>query len=101
MVLVLALLAGSAATLFKRWKFETIEGANDWLQGTALFEYISKACSGAEGIEKDRIHLAVYILMSDGYDIRSLERRIFIHKLECTSDFPVRVKQRLKMKLSA
>ena len=96
-----ALLAGSAATLFKRWKFETIRDREMiGCREHELFEYISKACSGADGIEKDRIHLAVYILMSDGYDIRSLEEEFSYINWNDYSDFPVRVKQRLKMKLS-
>ena len=95
------MLVGSMATLFKRRKFEAIRDRETiGCRDHELFGYISKACSGADGIEEDRIYLAVYILMSDGYDIRSLEEEFAYINWSDYSDFPVRVKQRLKMKLS-
>ena len=74
----------------------------DYNNNTTIIYIIEdvKICKGSQGIEEDQINLAVYILKSHGYTTDSFEAEFNYIDWNDYSDFPIRIKQRLKMFLS-
>lgn len=66
-----------------------------------MFDYISTACNGADGIDNDQIQSAAHILIVHGYTKDTFEAEFKYISWNDYSGFPIRIKQHLKMFLAA